>query len=145
MYEGSSGFTSEPTLNSGILSFRYLVSQRGFNLDFLTTNKVEHLFTCLWHGTSASYFVNCPSKSLGHFSNGSLFSYCFIRVILYFGFEPLLLLQAFSLWLAISFFFFLIYFWLCWVFVAASGGGLLFVVARGLLIAVASLVAEHRL
>ena len=43
--------------------------------------------------------------------------------------------------------------WLCWVFVAtrglslvaARGGGLLFVEVRGLLIAVASLVAEHGL
>ena len=44
-----------------------------------------------------------------------------------------------------------IYFWLHWVFVAAracsscSEWGLLFVVVHGLLIAVASLVAEHRL
>ena len=46
-----------------------------------------------------------------------------------------------------------IYFWLRWVFVAAcrlslvaeSGGGLLFVAVHRLLIAVASLVAEHRL
>ena len=44
----------------------------------------------------------------------------------------------------------LIYFWLCWVFVAVHGlslvvvsGGLLFVEVRGLLISVASLVAEH--
>ena len=43
-----------------------------------------------------------------------------------------------------------IYFWLHWVFISAhglfsSGGerGLLFVAARGLLIAVASLVVEH--
>ena len=42
-------------------------------------------------------------------------------------------------------------FWLCWVFAAvcrlSSCGeqGLLFVVMRGLLIAVASLVVEHRL
>ena len=48
--------------------------------------------------------------------------------------------------------FYLIYFWLCWVFVAARGlfsscreQGLLFVVVRRLLIAVASLVAEHGL
>ena len=47
---------------------------------------------------------------------------------------------------------FIIYFWLCWVFAAArwlfsSCGepGLLFVVVCGLLIAVASLVAEHGL
>ena len=45
-----------------------------------------------------------------------------------------------------------IYFWLHWVFVAARGlslvaasGGLLFITVRGLLIAVASLVAEHGL
>ena len=45
-----------------------------------------------------------------------------------------------------------IYFWPHWVFVAACGlfsscskQGLLFVAVRGLLIAVASLVAEHRL
>ena len=45
-----------------------------------------------------------------------------------------------------------IYFWLCWVFIAVLGlfsscgeRGLLFVVVRGLLIAVASLVAEHGL
>ena len=44
----------------------------------------------------------------------------------------------------------IIYFWLCWVFVAACGAssscsdrGLLFVAVCGLLIAVASLVAEH--
>ena len=44
-----------------------------------------------------------------------------------------------------------IYFWLHWVFIAAwafsscSEWGLLFVAVHGLLIAVASLVAEHRL
>ena len=45
-----------------------------------------------------------------------------------------------------------IYIWLCWVFIAVPGlfsscseWGLLFVVVRGLLIAVASLVAEHGL
>ena len=44
-----------------------------------------------------------------------------------------------------------IYFWLCWVFTAARGlstcgeRGLLFVAVHGLLIAVASLVAEHGL
>ena len=45
-----------------------------------------------------------------------------------------------------------IYFWLRWVFVAAcrlslvaASGGLLFVAVRGLLIEVASLVAEHGL
>ena len=53
------------------------------------------------------------------------------------------------------FFFFLIYlfyFWLRWVFVAGRGlfsscskQRLLFLVVRGLLIVVASLVAEHRL
>ena len=44
------------------------------------------------------------------------------------------------------------YFWVCWVFVAAHGlslvatsWGLLFVVVRGLLIAVDSLAAEHGL
>ena len=49
------------------------------------------------------------------------------------------------------FFIYTTYFWLCWVFVAVwafsscSERGLLFIVVRGLLIAVASLVAEHRL
>ena len=45
-----------------------------------------------------------------------------------------------------------IYFWLCWVFGAARGlfsscgeRGLLFIAVHGLLIAVASLVAEHGL
>ena len=49
-----------------------------------------------------------------------------------------------------------IYLWLCWVFIAvvglhhglslvAASGGYSFVVVRGLLIAVASLVAEHGL
>ena len=39
------------------------------------------------------------------------------------------------------------YFWLHWFFVAAPGqqAGLLFIAVRGLLIAVASLVAEHGL
>ena len=47
-----------------------------------------------------------------------------------------------------KFIFFLFYFWLRWVFVAARGlfssgeWGLLFIAVRGLLIAVASLVAE---
>ena len=58
------------------------------------------------------------------------------------------------LFLAVSavFFFFFFFFWLCWVFVAVrrlslvvASAGLLFVVVRGLLIAVASLFAEHRL
>ena len=47
---------------------------------------------------------------------------------------------------------FFFFFWLCWVFVAARGlslvaasRGLLFVAVRRLLIAVASLVAEHGL
>ena len=51
-----------------------------------------------------------------------------------------------------SFFFFLIYFWLCWVFVAACGlfshcgeWGPFFVVVHELLIAVACLVVEHGL
>ena len=54
------------------------------------------------------------------------------------------------LWLC--FYFFIFTFWLCWVFVAACGlfsscgeRGPLFIAVRGLLIAVASLVAEHRL
>ena len=49
-------------------------------------------------------------------------------------------------------FFFLIYFWLSWVFVAARGlslvaasGGLFFVAVHGVLTAVASLVVEHGL
>ena len=48
--------------------------------------------------------------------------------------------------------FFLIYFWLHWVFVALHSlslvgvsGGPLFIAAHGLLIAVASLLVEHRL
>ena len=52
----------------------------------------------------------------------------------------------------INLFIILFYFWLRWVFIAARGlslvvaiRGLLFVVVRGLLIAVASLVAEHGL
>ena len=44
-----------------------------------------------------------------------------------------------------NFIYLLIDFWLYWVFVAACERGLHFVVVRGLLIAVASLVAEHRL
>ena len=56
-------------------------------------------------------------------------------------------------WLAFFFLFIYLFFnlWLCWVFVAAQAfsscgeQGLLFVVVCGLLIEVASLVAEHRL
>ncbi len=51
-----------------------------------------------------------------------------------------------------KFIYLFIYFWLCWVLVAARGlsfscgeRGLLFIAVRGLLIAVASLVAEHGL
>ena len=47
---------------------------------------------------------------------------------------------------------FIIYSWLCWVFIAVRGlfsscgeRGLLFIAVCGFLIAVASLVAEHRL
>ena len=49
-------------------------------------------------------------------------------------------------------FYLFIYFWLLWVFVAACGlfsscgeRGLLFIAVHGLLVAVASLVAEHGL
>ena len=49
-------------------------------------------------------------------------------------------------------YFLFIYFWLCWVFIAAHGlslvaesRGLLFVAVRGLLMEVASLVAERGL
>ena len=74
-----------------------------------------------------TYFVNV----LEH-SRAFLFSFLFLKKILNF--------------------IYLFYFWLRWVFVAACGlfsscgeRGLLFVVVRGLLIAVASLVAEHGL
>ena len=56
-----------------------------------------------------------------------------------------------SFFLKGTLFYLFIYFWLCWVFVAAwafsrcGERGLLFIVVRGLLIAVASLVAEHGL
>ena len=57
-----------------------------------------------------------------------------------------------SLLLFLKKLFLFIYFWLRWAFAAARGlfsscreWGLLFVVVHGLLIAVASLVAEHRL
>ena len=56
------------------------------------------------------------------------------------------------IYLFIYLFYYLFYFWLRWVFVAARGfffsyseQGLLFVAVRGLLVAVASLVVEHRL
>ena len=51
----------------------------------------------------------------------------------------------------LPFIYLFIYFWLCWVFIAAQAFSscgervLLFVVVRGLLIAVASLVVEHGL
>ena len=61
-------------------------------------------------------------------------------------------LYVFFLFSLILIFIYIIYFWLRWVFVAALvlslvGGKreLLFVAVRGLLIAVASLVAEHGL
>ena len=51
-----------------------------------------------------------------------------------------------------NFIYLFIYFWLCWVFVSVPGlslvaasGGPLFIVVRGPLTVVASLVAEHRL
>ena len=56
-----------------------------------------------------------------------------------------------SIGVHVSFFLFS-FFWLCWVFIAACGlfsssgeQGLLFVAVHGLLIVVASLVAEHEL
>ena len=54
-------------------------------------------------------------------------------------------------WGFFNLFIYYFYFWLCWVFVAARAfsscgeRGLLFVAVHGLLIAVASLVAEHGL
>ena len=57
-----------------------------------------------------------------------------------------------ALEIGILFYLFFIYFWLSWVFVAVRGlsvvvvsGGYSFVAVRGLLMAVASLVAEHGL
>ena len=44
-----------------------------------------------------------------------------------------------------KFIYLFIYFWLCWVFVAACGLSLVAVVVRELLIVMASLVVEHRL
>ena len=68
-----------------------------------------------------------------------------------------LVLQYFDYYFTVFWLFFFInlfiyfYFWLHWVFVAACGlfsscgeQGLLFVAVRGLLIAVASLAAEHK-
>ena len=62
---------------------------------------------------------------------------------------PFILLLFFKIYLFVYLF---IYLWPHWVFVAARGlsvscseQGLLFVAVRGLLIAVASLVAEHGL
>ena len=63
--------------------------------------------------------------------------------------QPCMLCSLFFFFLI---YLFIIYFWLCWVFVAARGlfsscgdRGLLFVAVRGLLTAVASPVAEHGL
>ena len=60
--------------------------------------------------------------------------------------------SVFFFFLILSFSFFLSYFWLCWVFVAAYGlslvvasGGYSFVAVHGLPIVVASLVAKHGL
>ena len=64
---------------------------------------------------------------------------------------PVLFVQPILFFLFNTFIYLFIYFWLCWVFAAAwafsscSELGLLFLAARGLLIAVASLVAEHGL
>ena len=66
---------------------------------------------------------------------------------------PTLTTFGFFLFVFLNLFIYLfIYLWLRWVFVAACGlfsscgeQGLLFIAARRLLIAVASLVAEHRL
>ena len=48
-----------------------------------------------------------------------------------------------SLTVCQALFYFICYFWLCWVFVAARGLSL--VAARGLLVVVSSPVAEHGL
>ena len=65
-------------------------------------------------------------------------------------FHFVLTLVSSALW--VFFFIYYFYFWLRWVFVAVRGlfsscgeRGLLFVAVRGLLIAVASLLAEHGL
>ena len=61
-------------------------------------------------------------------------------------------MTQYKTWFGCLFIYLFIYLWLRWVFIAARGlslvaveRGLLFVAVRGLLIEVASLVAEHRL
>ena len=61
-------------------------------------------------------------------------------------------MTQYKTWFVCLFIYLFIYLWLRWVFIAARGlslvaveRGLLFVAVRGLLIEVASLVAEHRL
>ena len=73
-----------------------------------------------------------------------------INTVVYFILFIYFLINLFIYFLTNLFIYFL-NFWLRWVFIAAQAfsscgeWGLLFVVVHGLLIAVASLVAEHRL
>ena len=80
-----------------------------------------------------------PRKSGHHFS-GVASQLVIPRVFMVWVMPPLSLTSCFFYFFFLKLF---IYFWPCWVFVAASGLSL--VAACGLLNAVASLVAEHRL
>ena len=87
---------------------------------------------CLWHGPSGIVFL-CKSQGTSLAVQG-------------------LRLCTFLFFFFYKFIYLFIYFWPCWVFIAAHGlsfscgkRGLLFVAVRGLLIVMASLVAEHGL
>ena len=97
--------------------------------------EVHRIRSGVGHGASVPSLDTPPSQHLNVVTNLEVLRTLWFRVFFF----------------LINLFILFIYFWLHWVFVAAqvfsirSKQGLLFIAVRGLLIAVASLVVEHRL
>ena len=118
-----------------------------------------YLFTCLFHHILGFKPIPFLKFCFSRFSNLGRMQQLFASAPVSLWHTPIIVLLVLNT-SSISFFFlifkkffiYFIYFWLRWVFVAVRGlplvagsGGLLFVAVSGLLIAVASLVAEHGL
>ena len=123
---------------NGFPNWHYLRVMTGSDLDLQQCNRWQRK-NPEWSGSHRSAEASLRKVQRSH-SPGAVLFFETITTLVYF-------------WFFILFYFILfIYFWLCWVFVAVRGlfsscskRGLLFIAVHGLLIAVASLVAEHGL